>query len=950
MSDQYRSTVFLPNAAGFPMRARLPKREPETLDAWKRMGLYDKLREQAAGRPKFVLHDGPPYANGHLHMGHALNKILKDVINRAMQMRGHDATYVPGWDCHGLPIEWKVEERYREAGKRKDDVPVVEFRQACRQFAERWMATQIEEFQRFGVAGDWDHPYDTMNHHAEAQIVREIGKFLVNGDLYPGTRPVLWSVAEKTALADAEVEYHEHTSPTVWVRFPVARADRPELRGASAVIWTTTPWTLPGNRALACHGEVTYAVVEVRAAGEDARARAGERLVVAKDLADTLAAEAGIAEHTVVAELPGAELAGTVCAHPLREDGYSFDVPILQAGFVTLDQGTGIVHIAPGHGTDDWLLGREHGLAVPATLDDDGVFLDHVPRFAGERVYTERGKEGGANRAVIEALHEAGALLHRATLRHTYPHSWRSKVPLIFRATPQWFIAMDGGLRWKALNALERASFYPAEGKQRLREMIANRPDWCVSRQRRWGVPLPIFVHKQTGEPLRDPEVIKRIAAIFAREGGDAWYTRDPQDFLGGAYDANDYTQIQDVVEVWFDSGSTHGFVLEQRADLRWPADLYLEGSDQHRGWFHTSLLEAAGTRGAAPYSGVLTHGFVLDGKGHKMSKSMGNVIAPQDIMNDKGADILRLWVVAADYAGDLRISEEILRYHADAYRRIRNTLRFLIGNLHDHAPERERVAEAEMPALERWVLHRLAELDGVVDRGCRQYDFTTIYHALYQLCAVDLSAFYFDVRKDVLYCDRPDSLRRRACRTVLDRLYHTLTAWLAPILAFTAEEAWWARGAEDGPESVHLRLFPEIPASWRDDALGAIWERIRRVRRVVTGALEVERAAKRIGSGLEAHPIVHITDDALADAVTDADLAEVCITSGVTLTREPAPADAFTLDDVPGVAVVPARAEGGKCDRCWQIRPDVDADTRAPGTCGRCADAVAHLGMAPAE
>jgi len=948
MSVDYRATVFLPKADHFPMRARLPKREPETLAAWDAMDLHGKLREQGRGREKFVLHDGPPYANGHLHMGHALNKILKDVINRAMQMRGYDANYVPGWDCHGLPIEWKVEENYRAEGRSKDDVPVTEFRRECREFAEHWIATQIEEFKRFGVAGDWARPYTTMSYAAEAQIVREIGAFLVNGGLYAGTRPVLWSVAEKTALADAEVEYHDHTSPTIHARFPVTQPTRPELDGASVVIWTTTPWTLPGNRAVACHAEVTYAVVEVTDAGAESLAKPGERLIVARELAGTVAEQAGITGYAIAAELPGRELAGTVCAHPFAGHGYDFEVPVLSAGFVTLDQGTGVVHIAPGHGTDDWLLGREQGLEMPATVDDDGVFMDHVPLFAGARVYTPEGKEGGANRAVIDKLREVGALLQRGTLRHTYPHSWRSKVPLIFRATPQWFISMAAnGLREKALAAVDRTAFYPPEGQQRLREMMANRPDWCVSRQRRWGVPLPIFVHKRTGEPLRDAEVIERIAGIFEREGGDAWYARDPQDFLGEAYDAAEYTQIQDVVEVWFDSGSTHSFVLEQRDDLKWPATLYLEGTDQHRGWFHSSLLEAAGTRGEAPYEGVLTHGFVLDGKGHKMSKSMGNVISPQDIMAEKGADILRLWVVAADYAGDVRISDEILGFHADAYRRMRNTLRFLIGNLHDFDPS-ERVDPAAMPELERWVLHRLAETAEVVETSAARYDFTTIHHQLYQLCAVDLSAFYFDVRKDALYCDRPDSPRRLACRTVLDRLFHALTAWLAPILAFTAEEAWWAHGA--GPEeSVHLRRFPEIPADWRRDALADKWHRVRQVRRAVTGALEVARADKRIGAGLQAHPVVHIADDALAEAVADVDLAEVCITSGVTVTRAAAPEGAFTTEDAPGVAVVVQLAEGRKCERCWQVRPEVNSDPRAPETCSRCADAVAHLGMAAA-
>ena len=940
MSPDYRSTVFLPKADNFPMRAKLPQREPETLRKWEEMDLFQKVREASRGREPFTLHDGPPYANGHLHMGHALNKILKDVINRGMQMMGYDAHYVPGWDCHGLPIEWKVEEGYRASGQSKDDVPVVEFRRECRDFAERWIDIQVEEFKRLGVLGNWARPYTTMAYHAEARIVREIGAFLMNGGLYSGWRPVLWSVAEKTALADAEVEYHDHTSPTIWVRFPVVAAERPELENAAVLIWTTTPWTIPGNRGIAADSDSRYVVIEVTDPGENDLARAGERLVVGKDLLTVIAKDAKLADYRVVTELSGADLAGTRCAHPFRGQGYDFDVPVLNGDFVTMDQGTGFVHVAPGHGTDDWHLGQAHDLEIPHTVDAEGRFLDHVPMFAGAVIYKPNGKPGDANPRVIEALTDSGALLQRGKLRHSYPHSWRSKVPLIYRNTPQWFISMEtNDLRQNALAAIDETAFYPPAGKIRLRSMIENRPDWCVSRQRRWGVPLPIFTHRRTGEPLRDAQVLERIATIFEQEGGDAWYASNPQRFLGDQYDAADYEQNHDVVEVWFDSGSTHAFVLEDRPELRWPASLYLEGSDQHRGWFHTSLLESAGTRGRAPYDGVLTHGFVLDAKGHKMSKSLGNVIAPQDVMSEKGADILRLWVVASDYSEDLRIGEEILRYQVDAYRRLRNTLRYLIGNLADFAAQ-ERLPESEMPALESWVLHRLAELDRVVRDGCHGYDFMTVYHHLYHFCAVDLSAFYFDVRKDSLYCDRPDAVRRRACRTVLDTLFDCLTAWLAPFIAFTAEEAWWARGS--GPEeSVHLRTFPTIPEGWRDEALGTKWERVRTVRRVVTGALELERAEKRIGASLQAHPTVHITDEALAAAVADVDLAEICITSGIAVRHDAAPDGAFTLDEAPGVAVVPTLAEGEKCQRCWQVLPDVGRVPTVPATCPRCADAV---------
>lgn len=946
MTIDYRSTVFLPKT-DFPMRAGLAKREPEILARWQEMDLYRRQREMAKGREKFVLHDGPPYANGHLHIGHALNKILKDVINRSQQMLGKDANYVPGWDCHGLPIEWKVEEGYRARGQDKDLVDKVEFRRECRAFAEKWVKIQTEEFQRLGVIGDWKRPYLTMDYEAEAQIVREIGKFLMNGGLYAGERPVLWSVVEKTALADAEVEYHDHVSPTIWVRFPVVEPARADLAEASVVIWTTTPWTIPGNRAVAYSEEDDYLLVEVKATEEEAWAQVGERLLVARPLLEGTLQQARIREWDVKASFKGADLEGTVCAHPLRGQGYDFPVPLLPADFVTMDQGTGFVHIAPGHGADDFALGRQHDLPIPQTVDGEGRFLPHVPLFAGTLVYTQKGKEGDANPAVIEALRQAGKLLARGRLTHSYPHSWRSKAPLIFRTTPQWFISMEANdLRKKALAGIDRTRFVPPRGQARLRSMIEQRPDWCISRQRLWGVPLPLFVRKADGEPLRDPAVIERIAKVFEQEGGDAWFNSPAERWLGEDYRAEDYEQVFDVVEVWFDSGSTHAFVLEKREDLKWPASLYLEGSDQHRGWFHTSLLQACGTRGEPPFEAVLTHGFVLDEQGRKMSKSLGNVVAPQDVMNREGADILRLWVVASDYSEDLRIGKDILKYQVDAYRRLRNTLRYLLGAL-DGFEEAEKVPLAEMPELERWVLHRLAELDSSLRRWVEDFDFHELYRAVHDFCAVDLSAFYFDVRKDVLYCDTPDSLRRRACRTVMDLLFDYLTAWLAPIICFTAEEAWWARGK--APESVHLRCYPEAPAEWRDDDLADKWARVRAARRVVTGALELERAAKRLGSSLQAAPLVQVEDEELRRLLEELDFAEVCITSAIELTAEDPGAEAYRYDEVPGVAVVIRLAPGEKCERCWRVLPEVGSNAEVPKTCERCAEAVSRLGAATA-
>jgi isoleucyl-tRNA synthetase len=947
MTADYRNTVFLPQTA-FPMRGDLPKREPALLQRWEEIALWRQQRAAAKGREKFILHDGPPYANGNLHIGHALNKILKDIINRAQQMLGKDANYVPGWDCHGLPIEWKIEEKYRAAKKSKDDVPIADFRKECRDFAQHWIGVQRDEFKRLGVGGDWDNPYTTMAYPAEAQIVREIGKFLMNGGLYKGVKPVMWSVVEQTALADAEIEYHDHTSTTIWVRFPVAEPSVPVLKGASVVIWTTTPWTMPGNRAIAYGETFHYLVVTVGETKEGSRARQGEKLVVAKALLARLEAEAGFTAAPDPVAISGFSLAGTVARHPLHGEGYDFPVPLLAGDFVSEEDGTGFVHIAPGHGEDDFILGSKLGIEVPQTVGADGAYYPHVPLFAGKTVYWPNGKTGNANEAVLTAIEAAGGLLHRGTLVHSYPHSWRSKAPLIFRTTPQWFISMaTNDLRRKALEAIEATRWIPAQGKNRIAAMVANRPDWCISRQRAWGVPIAVFVDKRSGEPLRDQAVVDRIAAAVEREGADIWFTADPQVFLGNDYAAGDYEQVVDIVDVWFDSGSTHAFVLEQRPDLKWPASLYLEGSDQHRGWFHSSLLESCGTRGRAPYDSVLTHGFVLDEQGRAMSKSLNNGVSPQDVIKESGADILRLWVVASDYSEDLRIGKEILKSHADMYRRLRNTLRYLLGALAGF-DESEIVPASEMPELERWVLHRLAEVDAIVHRSIEAYDFHGMFTALHNLCAVDLSAFYFDVRKDSLYCDRPDSPTRRAVRTVLDRLLDSLARWLAPVLTFTAEEAWLARHGDGVSTSVHLQLFPDVPAAWRDDALAAKWAKIRELRRVVTGAIEIERGQKRLGSSLQADAEI-VADESYLAALAGIDLAEICITSSGTLRAGTPPEGFFTLPDVAGVAVRVGLAAGEKCQRCWKILPEVGSIAAHPELCVRCADAVERFHQEPA-
>ena len=910
-APDFKSTVFLPTTT-FPMRGDLPTREPAWLDRWQRIDLWPRTRQAAQGRPSFVLHDGPIYSNGNLHIGHALNRILKDVIMRAHRMAGEDVPYIPGWDTHGLPIEWKVEEEYRKSGRDKDAVPVLDFRDECRRYSQRWLDIQTAEFKRLGVEGDWARRYATFDFGSEAAIAAEIGKFLLNGALYRGLRPVMWSPVEKTALAEAEVEYHDRNSDTVFVRFPLIAVPDPRLEGASAIIWTTTTWTLPGNRAIAYGPELDYALVRIDSVADGALARAGERVLVALGLLGEVAKAAGIETHHVEHVFKGAEFAGAVARHPLRGQGYDHDVRLLPADYVTTDQGTGLVHTAPSHGVEDFVLGQEYGLDVPETVQGDGTYSAWVPLFAGLHVFK-------ASKPVSDAVEAAGGLLARGSLLHSYPHSWRSKAPVIYRATPQWFIALDGEtqIRTKALAAIEQTRFIPEAGRTRLASMVAGRPDWCISRQRAWGVPIPVFVERRTGEPLRDPAVLDRIVRAFETEGADAWYSSKPERFLGEGREPADYEQVMDIVDVWFESGSTHGFAMEGIGE-GWPADLYLEGSDQHRGWFQSSLLEAVGTRGRAPYKAVLTHGFVLDENGRKMSKSLGNVTAPQEVTEKMGADILRLWTLNSDVNEDLRIGPEILKQQAELYRRLRNTLRWLLGGLHGF-DEAERLPEAELPELERWVLHRLAEFDGKLRHALSDHDWTGLYPELHAFCSADLSAFYFDIRKDALYCDAPDSLRRRAVRTVLDHLHRCLTAWLAPVLCFTAEEAWLARfPSDDG--SIHLQQFPSVPSAWLDPPLAERWSGLRAMRSQATTVLEQARAEKRIGSSLQA--TLALPPDFL-DRLDAESWAEIAIVSAV----EPGP-----------LAVL--RASGDKCARCWRVLPEVGAEH----LCRRCEAVVAAL------
>jgi isoleucyl-tRNA synthetase len=1038
----YSETLFLPQT-DFPMRAGLPQREPEILKRWAAQGIYGKMREKAKGRPKFVLHDGPPYANGNIHIGTALNKVLKDVVSRSQQMLGFDSNYVPGWDCHGLPIEWKIEEEnYRSKGKPKPDLKnstaMIAFRQECRAYAQHWLNVQREEFKRLGVEGDWAHPYTTMSFPAEAQIARELMKFAANGTLYRGSKPVMWSVVEKTALAEAEVDYEDYTSDTVWVKFPVQSLagrlsavmpgldpgihdllaglsekegvdgrDKPgHDKTVSVVIWTTTPWTLPGNRAISFSPKIKYGLYRVTDAPDGNWAKFGDLFILSENLAGEVFKQARVVAYDKIADVPADVLGGLICAHPLKaKGGYEFAVPLLPGEHVTDDAGTGFVHTAPGHGREDFevwtanaraLEARGINSAIPYTVDENGAFTMQAPGFTGKRVINDKGEKGDANEAVIKALVEAGMLIARGRLKHQYPHSWRSKKPVIFRNTPQWFIAMDkpfslsarprasGGpgrqtteqgaldsrlrgnergegdtLRHRALSAITVTQWVPPQGENRITGMIESRPDWVISRQRAWGVPIAVFIkEKDDGsvDILQDAEVEKRIIEAFTADGADAWYKDGARERFLGKLAGEPWQKVDDILDVWFDSGSTHAFVLEdpnnfpqfgpihRKADGGKDTVMYLEGSDQHRGWFHSSLLESCGTRGRAPFDIVLTHGFVLAEDGRKMSKSLGNVVVPQDVIKQSGADILRMWVCASDYSEDLRIGPEILKNTIETYRKLRNTIRWMLGNL-AHFREDERVAPEKMQEsnleLERLMLHRLAELDVLVRQAYAEFDYKRIFAALSAFLTSDLSAFYFDIRKDVLYCDPYSSQPRRACLTVVDHLFRCTVLWLAPLLCFTAEEAWMSRYGE-GASSVHLELFPEVPISWRDDALAEKWRKVRTVRRVVTGALEIERAHKRIGSSLEAHPIVYVSNRELYEAVVDIDLAEVCITSAATLfEHDAAPADAFRLPDVPGVAVVPGLAEGTKCARSWKILTTIGADPDYPDISPRDAKAM---------
>ncbi len=893
-----KENLHLPKTA-FSMKADLSKKEPEILKKWEENKTFEKIRKNSKGKEKFVLHDGPPYANGHIHMGTALNKILKDMIIRSHQMNGKDSVYVPGWDCHGLPIEWKIEEQYKKNKKNKDEIPITEFRNECREFAKHWIEIHIKEFKRLGVTGDFDNYYSTMSFDAEAQIVRELGKFLLDGSLYQGFKPVFWSTVEKTALADAEVEYKDHTSNTIFVSFKVKNSPKDFLKDSNIIIWTTTPWTIPANRALAFNNAIEYSLIEI----SDLENFKEKKIVVASKLLDSIIKSCSIEKFKIIKTFVGSEFAGTICTHPFQTLGYDFDIPMLDARFVNLEQGTGIVHCAPSHGPDDFNLCLKHNIPSKYTVDNAGYYTKEIPYFTKIHVFK-------ADQIVIDKLKEVNKLLKNDKLQHSYPHSWRSKAPLIYRATPQWFISMEkNSLRNKAIKAIGETTFYPKKGKERLMSMIEGRPDWCVSRQRSWGVPLPIFINKKTKEPLRDQKVIDRIATIYEKEGSDCWFTDDPKRFLGENYNVNDYEKLKDIVEVWFDSGSTHSFVLEKRKNLKWPADMYLEGSDQHRGWFHSSLLESCGTRGRAPFESILSHGFVVDGKGMKMSKSAGNVLSPDDILKNYGADILRAWVASSDYSEDLRIDKTILAQHAESYRKIRNTFRFILGNIKDkfEVQDFKKVNEESLPELEKYILGRLLNLDQIIKENLKNYNFHKLYKELFNFCSLELSSFYFDIRKDVLYCDDINSKKRKDCIIVLNIILECLLKWLAPIFVFTTEEIFSL--LNNNEKSIHETEFPVIPNSWMNKELEKKWHDLYHIKQEVNIAIEEKRTNKELGSSLEADILIYVNEKNFT-LLEDLDLEEYFITSKAKKIK----------DEKNDLRIVVKKASGSKCPRCWKI------------------------------
>ena len=930
----YKQTLNLP-ATAFPMKANLSQKEPEQLQQWEERKLYEETRDASSGRPPFILHDGPPYANGYIHIGTALNKILKDFIVRSRQMGGFDAVYVPGWDCHGLPIEHNVE---KELGSRKKEMSQAEIRKHCRTYAEKFIDIQRDEFKRLGVQGDWEEPYLTMNYPYEAIIAKECCKFALNGSLFRSKKPIYWCCSCQTALAEAEIEYKDDTSPSIFVKFPVLddlSPLLPELSGRKVfvVIWTTTPWTLPANLAIALHPDFTYAAVETGS---------GEVLILARDLVAQCMASFGIETYRELGTFSAADLEKKRCRHPL----YDRESIIVLGDHVTLEAGTGCVHTAPGHGREDYEVGLHYNLDAYSPVDDRGCFTDEVEAFNGQFVFK-------ANGPISDALEEKGALLAKEEITHSYPHCWRCKRPVIFRATPQWFISMEKtGLRKAALTAIDQVEWIPHWGRERIYGMIENRPDWCVSRQRAWGVPITVFYCAKCGATHMTPELMQAIHDLFVEHGADAWFGEAADKLLPPGTTCSQcggdaFEKETDILDVWFDSGTSHAAVLEARENLRWPADLYLEGTDQHRGWFHSSLLIAIGTRQAAPYKAVLTHGFVVDAKGKKQSKSLGNVVAPKEVINRYGAEILRMWVSASDYRDDIRISDKILKQLTDAYRRIRNTSRFLLGNLSDYDPADHAVPTDQLLAIDRYALHSLQNLIERCRNAYDAYEFHTIYHSLYNYCTVDLSAFYLDILKDRLYTSPPDSKERRSAQTVLHIIADNLARLMAPIMVFTAEEIWrYLPGADEKVDSIHLASMPEADDALRDDRLAEQWRAIRSVRGEVAKALEEARAAKRIGHSLQAEVSLGL-DKALYEKLLPyaEELRSILIVSRAEMS-EGEFEEGYRNPETPGVTVKVAPSASEKCERCWVHDPSVGSLTDHPTLCERCHGNLKRMGQ----
>ena len=931
MSDKnkYNQTLFLPKTS-FSMRAKLPEQEPKTIKFWNEISLLEKLKKQANGKEKFVLHDGPPYANGPIHMGTATNKILKDIINRTMLIEGYNVLFVPGWDCHGLPIEWQIEKKIRNKGKNKDDIPIKEFRQECRNFANKWIEEQKKSFIRVFVMADWKEAYLTMDYEAEATILEEFAKFFLNGSVYRGYKPVMWSPVEKTALAEAEIEYKNIDSSSIYVLFKIEESKNSDFNNANILIWTTTPWTIPGNRGLAFGKELNYCLLELQ--DSENKEIKGKKIVIASNLVEAVTKTCGIEQYKVLKSFKGKELESIICRHPFENDGYDFEVPLLEANFVDDKEGTGIVHIAPCYGEDDYNLGIENNIKIEDIVEDNGIYKENTPLFAGLHVFK-------ANDVVIKELKARDSLVGIKSYNHSYPHSWRSKKPIIFRTTPQWFISLEkNSLREKAIRSINQTKWIPSSSKNRIESMVVNRPDWCVSRQRSWGVPITIFINKKTKEPLKDKNVMDKIIEDVKKYGSDVWIAGDPYKYLGDDYDPNDYEVVKDILDVWFDSGSTHAFVLEKK-NLKWPADLYLEGTDQHRGFFQSSLLEACGTRDTAPYKAVITHGFVLDSNGRKMSKSLGNVVSPEDIIKRSGADVLRLWAALTDYSEDMRIGDEILDNLNDYYRRIRNTFRFILGNIGEQSLPKC-IDYNDLEEIDKYILARIYNFHKKRSEAISDFSFHNFYKALFEFCSVDLSAFYFDISKDALYCEGKNSKKRNAKTTILFYLYDFLASWYSPILCHTMEEVWKLFKTQNC-ESVHLKPYPSINEKWKDDDLLRKWDKLKLIRKAVNSLIEKARSEKKIGSSLELEVYIDTADKEVEKILRNTDMKEICIISGFNLeTYNENIKNVLAFEEVGAIKmkIWISKSVNGICLRCWQRCKEINNKN---DLCNRCSKVI---------